>query len=453
MVRAGSRGELVGLTASVGVGQGVARAVSGLGRNDAVGALNEVHEVRLDVACATVALSVKTDRNHAGEEAVVVGFLDGSFVIGLLRWVAVLGAFVGHGNHDLRGVGVPAVVGLGGWVAWHVAGSVLPREARPVGSWAPVFTRVAGVGVAIVDGTGQLADAAGVITGGLSEWRGSWAGVLVVALTVAGAGRTGEGVAKTIDGLVHRHVAFFEHGFDALEVGAAGKVTTVNHGANVSPFRIHRTGGVDDEGQLNLAATGVVPCDLNVVVGVNDHVGVALVTDDGCQEGVVKEGDNGTGADVRLNHGVVDLRLVEETAEFVVVVLPHDVNVVLAVDIEGGPVSVLRAARDDGVIDGRDGSVVGCHAVHGCGPRREGRVHDGVLTGFIGPNNVNAVVLVNGEIGVPNLVESGVGDLGRIDQRFATGRNHRVVQVEVVARPHNVHVAGAVRANRCLLVG
>ena len=143
LVCAGSRGELVGLTTSVGVGQGVTRAVSGLGRNDAVGALNEVHEVGLDVACATVALSVETDRNHTGKETVVVRFLDGSFVIGLLRWVAILGAFIGNGNHDLRGVGVPAVVGLGGRVAWHVAGSVLPREARPVGPGAPVFTGVA----------------------------------------------------------------------------------------------------------------------------------------------------------------------------------------------------------------------------------------------------------------------------------------------------------------------
>ena len=180
---------------------------------------------------------------------------------------------------------------------------------------------------------------------------------------------------------------------------------------------------------------------------------VALVTDDGRQEGVVKEGDDGAGANVRLNHGVVDLRLVEETTEFVVVVLPNDVNVVLAVDVESRPVPVLRAAGDAGVINGRDGSVVGSHAVHGRCPWGEGRVHDGVLTGFVGPNDVDAVILVNGEIGVPNLVEAGVGDLGRIDQRFTTGRNHRVVQVEVVSRPHNVHVAGAVRANRRLLVG
>ena len=180
---------------------------------------------------------------------------------------------------------------------------------------------------------------------------------------------------------------------------------------------------------------------------------MALVSDNRCQQGVVKERDNGARTDVGLNHRVVDLRLVEEAPEFVVVVLPDDVNVVLTVDVKGGPISVLRAARNDGVVNGGDGSVIGGHAVHGSGPRRECRVHDGVLAGFVRPDNVNAIELVDSKIGVPNLVKSRIGDLGRIDQGFATGRDHGVVEVEVVSRPNNVHVAGAVGTNRSLLVG
>ena len=63
--------------------------------------------------------------------------------------------------------------------------------------------------------------------------------------------------------------------------------------------------------------------------------------DDGRQQTVVKECDRSTVADVRLNHRVVDLGLVEEFSEFVIVVLPNDVNVVLAVDVDGWPISVL----------------------------------------------------------------------------------------------------------------
>ena len=239
LVVAGSRGELVGLATGIGVGQGVARAVSGLGRNNAVGALNEVHEVRLDVASATVALPVQADGDHASQQTVVVCLLNGGFVIGLLRRVAVLGSFVRDGNHDLGGVGVPAVVGLRWGVTRHVAGSVLPRKASPVGTWSPVLAGVAGIGVPVVDGPGQLANTAGIVAGGLAEWRGARTGVLVVALTVAGAGCAGEGVSKAVDGLVDGHVPFFEHGLDALEVGSACEVSTVNDGADIGPLRVH----------------------------------------------------------------------------------------------------------------------------------------------------------------------------------------------------------------------
>ena len=66
------------------------------------------------------------------------------------------------------------------------------------------------------------------------------------------------------------------------------------------------------------------------------------MADDGRQQGVIKQGDDGTRADVGLNHGVIDLGLVEKSTKFVVVVLPDNVNVVLAVDVKSGPVSVLR---------------------------------------------------------------------------------------------------------------
>ena len=109
------------MATGIGVGKGVTRAVSCLGRNDAVGALDEVHEVGLDVSSATVALAVQTDWDHASQQTVVVRFLDGGFVVGLLGRVAVLGAFVGDGDDDLGCVGVPTVVRLCWWVTGHVS--------------------------------------------------------------------------------------------------------------------------------------------------------------------------------------------------------------------------------------------------------------------------------------------------------------------------------------------
>ena len=125
-------------------------------------------------------------------------------------------------------------------------------------------------------------------------------------------------------------------------------------------------------------------------------------------------------------------------------------NVVLAVDVKGRPVAVLRAARDDGVVDGRDGSVVGSHAVHGRSPR-ERAVHDGVLAGFVGPNDVDAVVLVDGEIGCqilwsPELViwvaSISVSPRGEISSSTDGG-----------CFASTQRTLPGVRANRCLLVG
>ena len=94
LVGSGSRWEFVCLAAGISASEGITGAISRLSGDDAVGALDQVHEVGLDVSCTTVALAVQTNGNNAGEEAVVVGLLDGRFVIGLLRRVAVFGAFV-----------------------------------------------------------------------------------------------------------------------------------------------------------------------------------------------------------------------------------------------------------------------------------------------------------------------------------------------------------------------
>ena len=195
----------------------------------------------LDVSCTAVALAVESDWNHAGKETVVVGFLNGCLVVCLLRWVAVFWPLIGDGNDNLSGVGVPAVVGLRWWVSGDVSCRVFPRETSPVRTRTPVFTGIAGIGVAVVDGTWEFSNTTGIIARCLSEWRGSWPGVLVVALTVSRACCTWEGVAKTVNGLVDGHVAFFKHGFDALEVRSAGKVTAVDNGTDVSPFGVHGT--------------------------------------------------------------------------------------------------------------------------------------------------------------------------------------------------------------------
>ena len=68
----------------------------------------------------------------------------------------------------------------------------------------------------------------------MAQRGGSGTGVLVVALTVSGAGSTRKGVAQTVDGFVNGHVTFLEHGFDALEVRAGSKVAAVNNGADVN---------------------------------------------------------------------------------------------------------------------------------------------------------------------------------------------------------------------------
>ena len=125
----------------------------------------------------------------------------------------------------------------------------------------------------------------------MAQWRRPWPGVLVVLRTGTLAGGTGQRVSKSVNGFKHGHVGVFKHGLDALErLSSVSKTSAVDHCANVGPLGIHGTGGVDDERQFHLATAGVVPCDLNVVVGVDHHVRVAFVTDDRREQTVVEEG-------------------------------------------------------------------------------------------------------------------------------------------------------------------
>ena len=76
-----------------------------------------------------------------------------------------------------------------------------------------------------------------------------------------------------------------------------------------------------------------------------------------------------------------------------------------------------------------------------------------MLARLVGPDNVDSVVFVDRQIGVPHLVKSGIGDLGGVDEGFAPRRNHGVVEVEVVSGPNQVDVSGTVGAHGCLRVG
>ena len=219
-------------------------------------------------------------------------FFDGSEVISLLRRVTVLWSFIRNWNHDLCCVRVPPVVVLGWRVTWNVARCVLPREASPVRSWAPIFAGVSRVGVSVVHCSWELSNAARVVARELAKWCVSWTCVLVLTSAVSGTCSTRECVAESVDGFVHSHVCGFEHWLDALEVTARCEVATVNNGADVSPLGIHRTRGVDDESEFNFTATGVIPCDLDVVVGVNNNVWMSFVADDWREEGVIEKGDN-----------------------------------------------------------------------------------------------------------------------------------------------------------------
>ena len=68
------------------------------------------------------------------------------------------------------------------------------------------------------------------------------------------------------------------------------------------------------------------------------------MTDDRSEKRVIEVGDDGPRADIWAKHGVVDLRLIEETTQFVIGIFPDNVDTALAVDIDCRPVAVLCAA-------------------------------------------------------------------------------------------------------------
>ena len=78
---------------------------------------------------------------------------------------------------------------------------------------------------------------------------------------------------------------------------------------------------------------------------------MAFVTDNRRKECVFEEGQYRSSIVFRLNHRVVDLRLIEELLQFIVGILPSNVEVALAVNVDGRPVTILSTHGDDGVIN------------------------------------------------------------------------------------------------------
>ena len=168
------------------------------------------------------------------------------------------------------------------------------------------------------------------------------------------------------------------------------------------------------------------------------------MSDNRSQECVFEEGEDRSAAELGLNHGVVDLRLVEELLQLIVGILPSDVEVTLTVNINGWPVTVLCTHGDDGIIDNGNRSIFCSHSIEWRKVRVDRGVHDLVLTGLVRPNQVDSVVVINDHVWVPDLVESWIGDLRRINQGFTTWREHGIVQVLRVPCPDDVNVSFAV---------
>ena len=165
------------------------------------------------------------------------------------------------------------------------------------------------------------------------------------------------------------------------------------------------------------------------------------MSDDRSQERVFEECEDCPAAKLRLNHGVVDLGLIEELLQLIVGILPSDVEIALAVNSDGWPVTVLCTHGDDGIIDDGNRGIFCSHSIEWCKIRVDRGVHDLVLTGFVCPNQVDSVVVINDHVWMPNLVEPWVCDLRRIDQGFTTWREHGIVQVLRIPCPDNVNVS------------
>ena len=197
--------------------------------------------MRLNVSSATVALAVESDWNDTSSNTVIVSLFNRSQIICLLRRVAVFWPFIGNWNDNLGCIRVPLVVILSWRIAWNVTRCIFPRQTSPVTSRSPIFTRVSGIGVAVVNSTWQLAYSTRVVTWELPQSGCSRACVLVISRAVTGACCTRECVSKAVNCFVNGHVCSFEHWLNSLEISAGGEVSTVNHCANICPFGIHRT--------------------------------------------------------------------------------------------------------------------------------------------------------------------------------------------------------------------
>ena len=113
----------------------------------------------------------------------------------------------------------------------------------------------------------------------------------------------------------------------------------------------------------------------------------------------------------------------------------------MAVNINGWPVTVLCAHGDDGIIDNGYCRILCSHSIEWCKVRVDRGVHDLVLTGLVRPNQVDSVVVIDDHVRVPDLVESWIGDLRRINQGLTTWRKHGIVQVLCVPCPDDVNVS------------
>ena len=90
---------------------------------------------------------------------------------------------------------------------------------------------------------------------------------------------------------------------------------------------------------------------MHEVVGIDSDIGVALVADDGGEQGLAHGDYSLTGLQIRLNHGVVNLRLLVELVKRFERVLPDDVGVVLGIGVYGWPIAVLGVDRDFEVVN------------------------------------------------------------------------------------------------------
>ena len=184
--------------------------------------------MRLNITRATVSLAVKSVRYHACIEAIIVGFLNGCCVIGLLGRVAVFWTLIRNRKDNFRGIGVPAVVIKCWGVSRDVSEGVFPRETSPVGAWSPVLTRISRIGVPVVNCVRESTKPTRVVAGCLAQRCGARSSILVVSLAITAAGGTWESISQAVNRLVDCNVAVVKHRFYSLEITTARKIAAVH---------------------------------------------------------------------------------------------------------------------------------------------------------------------------------------------------------------------------------